>query len=382
MLKTAIIMPVLDPDEKMIKFLDSLLSAGFRDVIIVNDGSHAETVHFFGEAAAHPEVTVLTHEVNRGKGAGLKTALKYLQENRKDIDGAVTVDGDGQHDVKSIKGCLERFEENPEAVIIGGRDFDDPNVPARSKAGNKISKYVYRFALGIKLNDTQTGLRVIPARYFEAFAGLSGDRYEYETNMLIAIVNMKIPYFEVPIETIYIDDNASTHFDTFKDSVRIYKLVLKYFVKFVASSITCWLLDIGIYWLVLAICGAAWGLSASVADSTSLAVALVNGTWNQNITAVLIATLVSRVASSVANFMINRKVVFKDEGKRNGTARRYFILAACQLVASFLLVEFLANGIFHVTGFLNVLIKCVVDGCLFFFSYGIQRKWVFKDKKN
>ncbi len=374
-------MPVYNPDQKMIDFLNSLVKADFKDIIIVNDGSREDTVHFFEEAAEYPEVTLLTHEVNKGKGAGLKTAFTYLYENRPDIAGAVTVDGDGQHDVASINSCLAKFEEEPHAVIIGGRDFDDPDVPKHNRAGNKISKVVYKFAIGIKLNDTQTGLRIVPYEHLKTFAELPGDRYEYETQMLIAIMNKNIPYFEVPIKTIYIDDNASSHFNVITDSVKIYVVILRYFLKFMASSIICWAVDIGVYWLVLAICGAAWHLGSTINESYSLAEAIMSHSWNMNITAVLLATIFSRVISSVVNFIINRKVVFKGVDDVKQTAARYFLLALCQLILSFLLVEFLANGVFHVTGFLNVLIKCVVDGCLFFFSYGIQRKWVFKNKK-
>lgn len=381
MKKVAIIMPVLNPDNKMTDFLDSLLEAGFGDIIIVNDGSKAETLKYFEEADSHPEVTILTHEVNRGKGAGLKTAFTYLSEHRSDIDGAVTVDGDGQHDVKSINNCLEVFEDHPDHVVIGGRDFSKSNVPARSKAGNTISKYVYRYAVGVRLNDTQTGLRVIPAQCFKSFSILQGDRYEYETNMLIALVNEKIPYTEVPIETIYIDDNSASHFNTVKDSARIYAVVLRYFIKFIFSSLSSWVVDIGVYWLVLAILGSIWSLKASIANSYSLAGALLNHTWNLNIAAVLIATLASRVISSAFNFIVNRKVVFKNVDNVGKTAGRYFTLAVCQMILSFVLVDLLTNGVFHVTGFKNVLIKCVVDACLFIFSYGIQRKWVFKNKK-
>lgn len=374
-------MPVLNPDSKMTDFVDSLIGAGFDDIIIVNDGSKEETLKYFEEANSHSQVTVLTHEVNRGKGAGLKTAFAYLADHRQDIDCAVTVDGDGQHDVGSIGNCLAAFEEHPDSVIIGGRDFSKSNVPARSRAGNTISKYVYRYAVGVKLNDTQTGLRVIPAAHFRAFSVLDGDRYEYETNMLIALVNQKIPYIEVPIETIYIDDNATSHFNTVKDSARIYAVVLRYFIRFIASSLSSWVVDIGVYWAVLAILGSVWKLQASIANSYSLAVALLNHTWNLNIAAVLIATLASRVISSAVNFIINRKVVFKNVDNVGQTAARYFALAVVQMILSFVLVDLLTNGVFHVTGFKNVLIKCVVDALLFIFSYGIQRKWVFKNKK-
>lgn len=380
-MNTAVILPVLNPDEKFAAFVQKLVAEGFQNIIVVNDGSAPEYVHFFEEAAVNPQVTLLTHEVNKGKGAGLKTAFRHLFENRPDIDVAITCDGDGQHTTDSMKVCLDAYEQHPGYVIIGGRDFNNADIPPRSRFGNKVSSVVYRFTCGIKLRDTQTGLRVIPASCFEQFSQLKGDRYEYETQMLIELVNRKIPYLEVPIETIYIDDNESSHFNPLKDSWKIYKVVLSYFFKFILSSISSWVVDIGVYWITIAICGSVWNLKDSIGESTSLASALLNHTWNQNIAAVLIATLTSRVISSIVNFIINRKVVFKDSANVRKTATKYFILAFCQMIASFLLVDLLANGVLHVTGFLNVLIKCIVDMCLFVFSYGIQRKWVFKDKQ-
>lgn len=380
-MKTAVILPVLNPDEKFANFVEKLIGTGYSDILVVNDGSAPEYVHFFEDAAAHSEVTVLTHEVNKGKGAALKTAFRYLVENRNDIERGITCDGDGQHTVESMQDCLAASDEHPGAVIIGGRSFDNPNIPWRSRFGNKFSSFVYRFACGIKLKDTQTGLRVIPAECFESFSQLYGDRYEYETHMLIEVVNRQIPYYEIPIETIYIDDNESSHFNPLKDSIKIYGVVLKYFLKFVISSLSSWVVDIGVYWITLAICGSVWNLKDSITESLSLAAALIQQTWNMNIAAVLIATLTSRVTSSIVNYIINRKVVFKDSANVRKTASKYFTLAVCQMILSFLLVDLLSNGVLHVTGFLNVLVKCLVDIFLFVFSYGIQRKWVFKDKK-
>lgn len=377
----AVILPVLNPDEKFSAFVEKLTGSGFQNIIVVNDGSSPEHIHFFEEAGEYPQVTVLTHEVNRGKGAALKTAFHYLHESRPEIEAAITCDGDGQHTVESMNDCLSAYEEHPGSVIIGGRDFDSANIPPRSRFGNKVSSVIYRFACGIKLKDTQTGLRVIPAECFEIFSNLKGDRYEYETHMLIEIVNRKIPYYEVPIETIYIDDNESSHFNPLKDSAKIYVVVLKYFFKFLLSSLTSWVVDIGVYWITMAICVHFWHLKDTIVDSNSLAGALIHHSWNYHIAAVLIATLTSRVTSSIVNFIINRKVVFKDVSDVRKTATKYFILAICQMIVSFLLVDLLANGLLHVTGFLNVLIKCVVDMCLFVFSYGIQRKWVFKEKR-
>ena len=355
----AIVIPALNPDDKMTDFVYHLICAGYKDIILVNDGSTQEHVKYFDRLGSEPEVTVLTHEVNKGKGAGLKTAFSYLYRERPDIDAAITADADGQHTVESIGRCVKASQENQGTVIFGGREFSDKNIPLRSRFGNKVSSVVYRFSCGIKLRDTQTGLRIIPAQYFEKFSVLKGDRYEYETNMIIAVRELNIPYLEVPIETIYINDNESSHFNPLKDSIRIYRIVLGYFVKFLASSLVSWLVDIGVY---------------------TLAVALTEGKVD-DVTKQLIAGISSRVISSIVNYIINRKVVFKAVDNVAQTAVRYYILAACQMLVSILLVHVLADKVLQITGLWNTVIKCVVDGCLFIFSFGIQRKWVFKNKK-
>lgn len=356
----AIILPVLSPDIKFTNFVNELISEGFNNIVVINDGSAPEYDEVFDDAAKNQQVTLLKHEVNKGKGAALKTAFSYLFENRKDIEFAVTCDGDGQHSVISIKNCITAYEMKPGSVIIGGRDFNAPNIPSRSRFGNKLSSKVFKFACGIELKDTQTGLRVIPAEWFDVFSRLKGDRYEYETNMLIEIVNKKIPYYEVPIETIYIDDNASSHFNKITDSIKIYVIVLSYFLKFALSSIISWSSDIAIYAILQAI--------------------FEHNTHMSSELQILICTVVSRVVSSFVNYMINRNGVFKSTDGVHKTLFKYYILAFCQMLASYLLVSFFTN-VLHVNGVLELLVKCIVDLCLFFFSYNIQRKVIFKNKK-
>lgn len=355
----AIILPVYNPDEKFAGFVNDLVKSGFEDIIVINDGSRADCVHFFEEAEKLSQVTLITHEVNKGKGAALKSAFIYLSENRENVECAVTCDGDGQHDIGSIKKCIDAYDKRPGTVIIGGRDFDSPNVPKKNRMGNKLSSRVFKFACGIKLKDTQTGLRIIPESCFEFFSTLKGDRYEYETNMLIAIVNKNIPYYEERIETIYIDDNATSHFNPFIDSIKIYVVVLAYFLKFALSSIISWGSDIIIYAILQII------LERNMVNAT---------------TQVLICTVASRVISSFVNYVINKNGVFKSSDGMSKTVLKYYILAFCQMIASYLLVSIFVS-MFQASGIFELMIKCVVDFCLFFFSYNIQRKLIFKNKK-
>ncbi len=359
-METAIVIPVLNPDKKTTDFVGTLINAGFKNILVVDDGSGPAYSERFDMIRAHGECTVLVHEANKGKGAALKTAFAYLHGNRPDIDVCVTADGDGQHDVDSINKCLEKYTENTDAVIFGGRDFSGQDIPAKSRFGNRLSKVVYRFACGIKINDTQTGLRVIPAKYFERFSKLKGDRYEYETSMILDIANGKLPYAEVPIKTIYIDDNASTHFNAVKDSIKIYVIVLKNLIKFLINSLACFLVDEGLFYVFLtAFAGGAMSDSART----------------------YVAVVCSRILSSILNFFLNRKTVFNSQGSLGKTMAKYYILAVCQMGVMMLLVDLIAVRLLHFDGALEVVIKCVVDICLFFISYTVQRKWVFREEK-
>ena len=235
--KISVVLPSLDPDEKLIAVIDGLLEYGFSDIILVNDGSKPENLHYFTDLAAqHSEIHLLHHEVNKGKGAALKTAMRHILENMPDCSVAVTADADGQHLTKDIIATAMASVEQGN-VVLGVRDFNDPNVPSRSKMGNQITCGVFRLFFGMKIQDTQTGLRAFPRKYLEEILKAKGDRYEYETNMLFIINRKQIPLSEVKIETVYIEENKSSHFRVVRDSIRIYALILKYLVSSVGSAV-------------------------------------------------------------------------------------------------------------------------------------------------
>lgn len=354
------IVPSLDPDEKLHAVVNGLLDAGFTDIVLVNDGSHPENLHFFtDEAEAHPEITLLTHEVNRGKGAAMKTAFAYLLENRPTMQGVVTVDGDNQHRPEDTARCVEQMLASGHTVL-GVRDFSLPNVPRRSKVGNRITCAVFRLLVGMKISDTQTGLRAMPTDALKILAAVSGDRYEYETNTLLAMQEYSLPFDEVKIETVYIEENKSSHFNTVKDSFRIYKLLLGHFVKFIASSALCSLFELLLYAIF------------SMLLQNALTGALLTG----------ICTVISRVLSSLLNFFFNKKLVFGNKENTGKTMLRYYALAIPQMIVQGLLTEG-SYRLFSITEsqtFLRTLIYMIVMIVLFIASYTIQKKWVFKKK--
>lgn len=353
-MKTTVIVPSLNPDEKMVNTVKGIIADGFDDVIVVNDGSAPEYLAPFEEVGRLPEVTVLTHDVNYGKGRAMKTAFQYVLENRKDILGVITIDADGQHLPKDMRACVEAMEANPDKVILGVRDFSQPQVPFKSRAGNNITKTVFRLACGIRISDTQTGLRAIPYRHLPVMLQIEGDRYEYETNQLLVMKQKGIAFDEVVIDTVYIDDNASSHFHPFRDSFRIYWIIL----KFIGSSIASFLVDFILFTII----------NFCIRDSV----------MNDDVR-VLIATVGARVVSSIFNYTVNRKLVFKSDADGKKSAAKYFVLAVCQLTVSFILVDLVAEKLLGLgASFLESVIKIVVDCVLFFLSYQFQQRWVFK----
>ena len=143
--QVTIAIPSLNPDEKLLHTVQDLIRLGFTDIILINDGSEAECVRFFPSDL--PECTLLTHPVNRGKGAAMKTAFQYFLDSGRTTAGIITVDGDGQHKASDVLKCAEELIRSS-SVVLGVRDFNQPNVPRRSRLGNKITSLIV--ALSVK----------------------------------------------------------------------------------------------------------------------------------------------------------------------------------------------------------------------------------------
>ena len=355
--KISVVLPSLDPDEKLIRVVNGLLEYGFTDIILVNDGSKAENLHYFTDLAAqHPQIHLLHHTVNKGKGAALKNAFRYFLENRPEGCGVVTVDGDDQHHPEDTRRCCEQMLKSGN-IVLGCRDFTLEHVPARSRFGNQTTSAIFKIFVGMTLSDTQTGLRAIPREQLKHLAFIEGDRFEYETNMLLAMKNLGLPFDEVKIRTVYIEDNKSSHFRVIHDSWRIYKLILKHFFRYTLSSLTSAVVDTAAYALLTKL------LSGIVHALALTAVAGVG----------------ARVISSLLNFFLNKKLVFQTNISTGKAMLRYYALALPQMASQVLLTQ----GVYSLLGIpdsatgLRTLIYVVVMTALYFLSYMIQQRWVF-----
>lgn len=350
----AIILPSLDPDKKLCGVIDGLIAEGFEHIVIVDDGSDAAHQAPFEYAAGFPQCHILRHEVNKGKGRGLKDAFRYVLDEMPDIRGVVTIDGDGQHLTKDIVACGEKLLANEDKVVMGCRDFSQPAFRRAASRGIARPHSSSACATASSCPTRRPVCRAIPRRYLDAFCGIDGERFEYETNMLLNMKRMGIGFVEQRIDTVYDSEDYSSHYNAIKDSWRIFKVMF----KFLLSSLGSTVIDLLVFYLVFRI----------FKDQL--------GTW-----ASLVSTAVARACSSFANFNANNRMVFDNHGSYRRALVRYYCLCIPQMLVSAGLVTLINHLFANSVPIIATLIKFVVDTGLFFISYGIQREWVFSQKK-
>ena len=382
MKKRIALIPAYKPNIQLLEFVKGIEEHGM-DCLIVNDGSGEEYLSLFHKIERETEARVLSFPENRGKGAALKAGLEYLQKENAGLQGnftLITLDADGQHLLKDALNLLSVAEEKKDALILGSRT-QSKDSPLRSRIGNGITKEVFNLCTGVEVKDTQTGMRAFSGKMIPEILDIPGERYEYEMNVLLYLAKEGVPMEEVPIETVYINDNAESHFDTVKDSYRIYKQIL----KFSASSLVSFLADFLLYSFFFLITG---GL--------------------------FVSNFLARVISLHLNFFINKNVVFSAEGQEaqvslgatgikreeSGkgaktqehkklwnlsvwkTIKKEEYLSYLGLAAFiFLINSFILSGIVGSLGMNPYLAKILTEGLLFCLSYFVQKKWIF-EKKN
>lgn len=337
----AILIPAYKPDERMVPLICALREKGFERIYVVDDGGGEAFRPLFDEAQKMG-ARVLSHPENRGKGAALKTGLSQIIS-----EGAcpvITADADGQHTPEDICAVASAMAEAPEALVLGTRD--KKQMPPRSRMGNTITCAVLGLLSGLWIDDTQTGLRGIPAQALKQFARLEGERYEYEMNMLLRARETRMKVVQVVIHTVYFDNNQGSHFKTVRDSARIYALLFRRIARYIGSSAVSGVVDFGLFTL----------LHVLVPD-------------------ILIVPVVgARVISALINYLINREVVFKSRAGRQSLGA-FYLLVAVVMMLSYLIIRLLTG-----LGVPTLVAKVLADGILFVLSYNVQHRWIFRDR--
>lgn len=337
---SVVIIPAYKPDERLIEIVDELWTYGFR-IVVVDDGSGEDYFDIFNRIS---DVCILLHhEENRGKGAAIKTALDYVN---REIWGSTLIgvmDCDGQHLTKDLVRLFSHGENSEQLMILGVRRIGK-DMPLRSRLGNEITRTVFRLLSGKWISDTQTGMRVFTSDLVKKLLTVEGERYEYEMNVLMYLAKKGIAIEEVPIHTIYEDENNSTsHFRAVSDSFRIYKDLL----KFTLSSFSSFVLDYLLF-VFFMLC----------LPHTAMFV--------------LGANILARMVSAFYNYCMNCYFVFHKE-KKIGTAVQYFELAAFILVMNNIVLETLTQ----ILGMTVYPAKILTECTLFLISWAVQNFLIF-----
>lgn len=338
---SVVLIPIFEPTEETISFMKKLTQEPFP-IFVIDDGSGELYQEKFQQLSLMG-ITVLSYPTNHGKGYALKFGFRYIQKIYP-TSHIVTADGDGQHSIEDIKRMIQRMEYLPlNVLLLGVRHFDKQTTPIKSYYGNRMTSLIYFLSSGIKLEDTQTGLRGFHSQMIPDLLKIPGNRFEYEMNQLIDLVKDGYTIDILSIETIYENNNEQSHFRTIQDSYLIYRPLL----LFLVSSLSSALIDI-------------------------LSFLLLATLFGSHPFMLLVATIGSRVLSGLFNFQLNRKFVFKDQQKIKKSLSRYILLFICQLICSWLGVMMLSQLLQSI-----LICKLLVDCTLFFISFSIQKRFVF-----
>ncbi len=345
--ETIMVIPAYEPGHELVEIVSNLSRRGYL-IIVVDDGSG--TGYEWVWDVISGQARVLHHEENRGKGVALKTAFRYIVEYCPMAVSIVTLDADGQHRLEDIVRVAEESRTFPDSLILGSRRFDDRSVPVRSRFGNLFTRTVFsKVTHRGDVIDTQTGLRGMGRSLLPEMISIEGDRYEYEMNVLLECSKSRLPIRQVMIKTVYHDkENSCSHFQTMPDSIRIYKVIL----KFASCSLISFLLD---YLLFLFFQTAFRSLSYGL----------------------ILSNAGARIISGSVNYTLNSRVVFSHDEHNNRSLVQYILLSGCILGANTLLLSILVW-----TGVPPAFAKIAVEVVLFVISFLVQSLVIFRKKND
>lgn len=340
-MKNCFIIPAYEPTRTLVELLNELLAKTDYPVFVVDDGSQDQSI-FHNPVFTNKRIILLKHAINLGKGAALKTAFNHILVHHPHIEGCVTLDADGQHsigDAITVSAAMQKDN----VLILGVRNFSfqDKRIPLKSWVGNLLTRYIWRFVTGKKITDTQTGLRGIPVPLMKECLHIAANRYEFEMEMLLKAQEIGVRVHEMPIETIYINNNRGSHFSPFFDSLKIYFVIF----RFSLSSLLSYIVDCFFFFLFI------FGLSFSVG----------------------ISFFGARLIALFFNYNVNKKAVFGLKTSHKNVFFKYLIVFIVNMYIGFIFLRYTQSYGYNV--FYS---KFAVEGILFFFNFFLQREWVFK----
>lgn len=354
-----IVIPALNPPASFPSYIEKLKAEGFDRIVVVNDGSRTDKLPVFFKVKRAGAI-VVDHAQNQGQGAALRTGFQYYMDHfQGQSDGIITLNADRQmpaSDAAKIASSLHNEQQMGSfALVVGTRNLLGKTVTDYDYNMGGVMKLLYHMLMGVRLNDPLSGVFGIPDLRVAQCLEIKGDGYAYVTSMTMSFE--KIGFLQVPVSYANYEEDAQPAFRKIADTIRILFTIFKKFIFYSITSLGASVLDVILF-----------GIFTSV-------------TFRGNPMAIIYGTICARVISASVNYLLTKHFVFqfKSDSAQETTrsAGAFFLLSAMQCICSALVVsamKLLLGG--NVVG-----IKVLVDTTLFFVSYKIQHKYIFKDDK-
>jgi glycosyltransferase involved in cell wall biosynthesis len=343
--KPVVLIPAFRPGASLLCLVHDLCAMPeIGGIVVVDDGSGPLFSEIFEALEQLSPVRVLRHASNSGKGAALKTGLQFARSRFPQSVGVVTADADGQHAAQDVARIAAALMSGSGEVVIGARSMDG-SVPLRSRFGNRLTRWTMRWLAGQQLSDTQTGLRGIPLDFIPDLLKLPATRYDFEMDMLITCREAGRPIREIPISTIYLDENRGSHFRPVLDSMRVYMI----FLRFSGVSLLTAVLDNSVFilamqfWPYIGLCQA-----------------------------------FSRLVAGTFQFWAGKRGVFRSHGAVAPALLKFWLLVAATGSSSYLIMR----GLLYFAPLSPVQAKLIAETLMFFVSFVVQRNFVFVQRED
>ncbi|HET7437684.1 MAG TPA: glycosyltransferase family 2 protein [Thermoanaerobaculia bacterium] len=212
-MKLAVLIPALNA-ERTLPPVVAEARQQLEPVVVIDDGSRDRTADVARAAGA----TVLAHDINRGKGAALKTGFVWALVNG--FDGVITLDADGQHLPREIGKFVAAANESDADLIIGGRAHHFGEMLPRRRIANRLSAWCIAWTSGAKISDSQSGFRFYSARLLNAVK-LRTDGFDMESEVIVRAGRRHMKILTIPIDLGFVDGLSTSHYKPLKDTLRI-----------------------------------------------------------------------------------------------------------------------------------------------------------------
>lgn len=326
-----ILMPVYNPDERIVNYVKKLKENNYQ-VILINDGSKSE-YHSLFEKMVH-DCKIISYPLFKGKGYAIKKGIHYIKEHLQDKKGIIILEN--EYDLMHINHIRTLINKNSQKMCVVHHK------------GKRFLTKLFSMIYNKEFIDVDSELFAFSMNYIDQMMAV--DENCYEVQSLIQSVQNNQEIEEIQLE------NKQQPFHLKNKTIQIMYVIFLHLIRFISSSIISSVIDVLLAWILLDV----------------LKLWMTSDFWR-----IALSSLIARVLSTIVNYVINKKYVFKGKTNSKQTAIRFLILTVVITILSTLFVY--AASSLHIMS--EKLAKPVGDLLLFLLSYSAQTRWVFKNNE-